>query len=109
VRERSQAASSAQKAASPTLAGRYTVRVGDEAEERVVTLDPAEITTLPQKPPSQASLARGNGSAGSVDASPELGFVALALLALELALRAYRRMTRERAVTSAAGLRSRAG
>ena len=46
-------------------------------EERVVTLDPIEITTLPLKPPSNAAQARAGGNSGSVDASPELGFVAL--------------------------------
>ena len=110
VHERTPGASNgnAQKAVTPTLAGRYVVRLDDKQEERVVTIDPSEITTLPQKPPSNAAQARANANAGNVDASPELGFVALGLLALELGLRAFRRMTRER-VTSAAALRSRAG
>ncbi|HYQ28192.1 MAG TPA: VWA domain-containing protein, partial [Polyangiaceae bacterium] len=89
----------AQKAATPTLAGRYTVRIDDRPEERVVTVDPSEITTLPQKPPENAAQARAGNNAGSVDASPELGFVALALLALELGLRIFRRLTGERAGT----------
>ena len=109
VHERSPAAGSAQKAATPALAGRYTVRIDDKAEERVVTLDPSEITALPQKPPNSAALSRQSANAGNVDASPELGFVALAFLALELGLRAFRRLGRERNVTSATGLRSRAG
>ena len=103
------AAGGAQKALTPLLAGRYSVRIDDKAEERVVTLDPEEITTLPGALPSGAAQARASANAGSVDASPELGFVALALLALELGLRAFRRATRERGVTSAAALRSRAG
>ncbi len=106
VHERARAAGNAQKAATPTLAGRYTLRIDDRPEERVVTVDPIEITTLPQKPPDSATQARANANAGSVDASPELGFVALALLALELGLRVFRRVTRERGVTSAAALRS---
>lgn len=104
VHERSAVAGGTQRAATPVIAGRYTVRVDDQREERVVTLDPNEITTLPQKPPSNAAQARAAGSAGNVDASPELGFVALALLALELGLRAWR----QRGLTSAAALRSRA-
>jgi hypothetical protein len=103
VREAARATGSAQKSATPTLAGRYTLRIDDKPEERVATVDPSEITTLPQKPPANAAQARASANAGSVDASPELGFVALTLLALELGLRVFRRMTRERgrALTSA--------
>ena len=108
VHERSSPAGGSHKAATPGLAGRYAVRIDDQHEERVVTLDPLEITALAQKPPSNAAQARAGGNAGSVDASPELGFVALALLALELGLRVLRRTLRERGVTSAAALRSRA-
>ena len=100
VHERARAAGgSALKAATPTLTGRYTVRIDDKAEERVVTVDPGEITTLPQKVPESAAQKRASAHAGSVDASPELGFVALALLALELGLRVFRRVTRERALS----------
>ena len=102
IREAARASGSAQKAATPTLAGRYTLRIDDRPEERVVTVDPAEITALPQKPPESALRARASANAGSVDASPELGFVALALLALELGLRVFRRVTRERGVSSVA-------
>jgi hypothetical protein len=97
VRERARASGSAQKAATPTLAGRYSARIDDRSEERVVTVEATEITSLPQKPPQSALRALANAQAGSVDASPELGFVALALLALELAVRAFRQLTRERA------------
>jgi VWA domain-containing protein/aerotolerance regulator-like protein len=109
VHERSAPTGGSQKAATPALAGRYAVRIDDKHEERVVTLDPLEITTQSQKPPSNAAQARAGGNAGSVDASPELGFVALALLGLELGLRVLRRTLRERGLTSAAALRSRAG
>ncbi len=98
VREAARASGSAQKSATPTLAGRYALRIDDKPEERVVTVDPSEITTLPQKPPDSTAQARAAANAGSVDASPELGFVALALLALELGLRMFRRLTRERGV-----------
>jgi len=101
VHERARATGNAQKAATPTLAGRYALRIDDKPEERVVTVDPSEITTLPQKPPETSAQARASANAGSVDASPELGFVALALLALELALRVFRRLTRERTVAAA--------
>jgi len=101
VQERARASGSAQKAATPTIAGRYTVRLDDRPEERVVTVDAAEITTLPQKPPENAAQARANAHPGSVDASPELGFLALALLALELGVRVFRRVTRERGAAAA--------
>ncbi|MEI9937749.1 MAG: VWA domain-containing protein [Pseudomonadota bacterium] len=102
VHERARAAGAAQKAATPTLAGRYALRIDDQPEERVVTVDPQEITALPQKPPDSTAQTRASATAGSVDASPELGFVALALLALELGLRVFRRVTRERGATSVA-------
>jgi hypothetical protein len=98
----------AQKSFTPVVAGPYAVRIDDRREDRVATIDPSEITTLPRKSPDTAALARANGNVGSVDASPELGFVALALLALELALRLFRRVTRERSVTSAPARLSRA-
>jgi hypothetical protein len=102
VHERARATGSAQRFAIPTHAGRYTLRIDDKPEERVVTVDPSEITTLPQKPSDSTAHARANASAGSVDASPELGFVALALLALELGLRVFRRLTRQRVLRAAA-------
>ena len=108
VHERAQASGNQQKALTPTLAGRYTVHIDDKQEERVVTLDPSELTALPQKPPSNAAQARANAQAGNVDASPELGFVALALVALELGLRLLRRLSQKPRLTSAAALRSRA-
>ncbi len=104
VHERAAASGGPQKSSSPALAGRYAVRTDERLEERVVTLDPGEITTRPQKPPSSAARARGANDGQNVDASPELGFVALALLALELGLRAWR----QRGVTSAPARRSRA-
>jgi hypothetical protein len=105
VHEQAAAPGGTQKVATPSLTGRYTVHIDDKREERVVTLEPSEITTLPQKPPANGAQARAAGNAGSVDASPELGFIALALLALELGLRVVRRVLRERA-TSARALRS---
>jgi len=102
VHERARTLGNAQKSATPTLAGRYTLRIDDKPEERVVTVDPTEITTLPQKPPGGGDVARASANLGSVDASPELGFVALALLFLELGLRVFRRVTRERLAPRAA-------
>ncbi len=102
------AGGAAQKAFTPPLAGRYAITVDDHHEERVATIDPTELTALPEKPKNGAALARSNGATGSVDASPEIGFALLALLALELGLRAFRRMTRERDITSVPAQQSRA-
>ena len=93
--EGAHAAGIAQKAATPTLAGRHTLRINDVPEERIVTIDPSEVTTLPKKPPPNAEQARADSTAGKVDASPELGWIALALFGLELGLRVFRRLTRE--------------
>lgn len=105
VREAARSSGTAQKSATPTLAGRYTVRIDDRPEERVVTVDASELTALPQKPPENAAQARAKANPGSVDASPELGFVALALLALELGVRVFRRLRRERGGASVAAAR----
>lgn len=104
-RERPAAGGGTQKALSPALTGRYAVRIDDKPEERVVILEPSELTTLPRKPSEQTARARATAEAGSVDASPELGYVALLLFGLELALRAFRRFSGPR-VTSAAAPRS---
>lgn len=107
TRERSAAAGGSQKAATPALAGRYLVRFDEQSEERVVTIEPSELTALPRPPSAQATRARSSAEAGNVDASPELGWVALALFGLELALRLVRRLSAPR-VTSAAAPQSRA-
>ena len=106
--ERAALSGGPQKVFTPSLAGRYTLRIDDRREDRVATLEPSEITTLPVKPPGGAALSRANGETGSVDASPELGFVALLLLGLELGLRVFRHVTRERGTTSAPAPLSRA-
>ncbi|HEY2734845.1 MAG TPA: hypothetical protein VGI70_12710, partial [Polyangiales bacterium] len=105
--ERTAVTGAPQKAFTPVLTGRYSLTIDDRHEERVATLEPAEITTLPAKPANNAALTRGSGNAGKIDASPELGYALLGLLALELLLRAFRRATSER-VTSAPALQSRA-
>jgi hypothetical protein len=97
-----------QKAFTPPLAGLYSLRIDDRRETRVATLEPSEITTLPRTAPGSAARARAAGNAGNVDASPELGLVALALLTLELGLRAFRNWGLRQRVTSAPALPSRA-
>jgi hypothetical protein len=86
----------------PEFAGRYRVREGDRSDERLVTLDPAEILAA-AKP---GGTARGPDTAATrrrdVDASPELARIAAGLLGLEVALRALRYFRRRRATTTRA-------
>ncbi len=88
-------------------AGRYTLKVDDTTEQRVVTLDPEETLTLPHLPDSAAPQARAGAPRSDTDISPEFGWVALALLGLELGLRGWR-LARAGRATFAPERRSRA-
>ncbi|RYZ09156.1 MAG: VWA domain-containing protein [Myxococcales bacterium] len=84
-----------QRVATPESAGRYQIALNGKTETRFITLPPEEILTPPHQDlpsdwkPSQAT------AAPQVDASPELGWFLLALVALEIAVRIWR-LTRER-------------
>ncbi len=67
--------------------GRYRVKVDGETRTRIVTIDPAEITTAPRKPDAKVEAAAGGNGQARVDASPNVALALLALLALELLLR----------------------
>jgi Mg-chelatase subunit ChlD len=74
----------------PELAGRYLVKTDDASTERTVTLDPLEITSEPRQP-TAASKVLGAGKSGpGVDVSFEMVWLLLALVALEVGLRAAR-------------------
>jgi Mg-chelatase subunit ChlD len=76
--------------ANPTLRGLYRVAEAGREELRTALLDPAEISAEPRPPAAtkQADAARGNSR--GVDASNEFGWLLVALLSLELALRIVR-------------------
>ena len=82
--------------AVPAVRGRYTVKIGSDAEERTVTLDPAELLAEPRAPKMSTA---GSSAAGTtfVDSSREVALVLIALFAAELALRIGRRIAARRA------------
>ncbi|HTM46223.1 MAG TPA: VWA domain-containing protein [Polyangiaceae bacterium] len=70
----------------PELAGRYSVRVDDQSQQRVVSLDPNEVIRTPSEPPD-ALETRSLGAGSQVDISREIALVLLGLLTLELLAR----------------------
>ena len=74
----------------PELAGRYLVKTVEGTHERTVTLDPLEITTEPREIAAAASGAGRTSPAPGVDVSSEFVWLLLALVGLELGLRAAR-------------------
>ncbi|MCC6899328.1 MAG: VWA domain-containing protein [Polyangiaceae bacterium] len=85
-----------ERAFVPSRVGRYRVRVEGTTEQRIVTLDPAEITTAPHEPDQHDERVVTSGVDNQVDASSEVALALLALLALELVLRATRRLAPRR-------------
>ena len=78
------------RTATPSLRGSYRLTTERGDELRTVTLDPQEITLEPSPPPRGASNAGGAPSGQLLDVSAEVAYALLALLALELLLRAVR-------------------
>ena len=78
------------RTATPALHGAYRLTTDRGEELRTVTLDPQEITLLPVPPPKGTSAMAGAASAELLDVSSEVVWALLALLGLELALRARR-------------------
>jgi hypothetical protein len=74
----------------PALAGRYLVKTVDSTQERTVTLDPQEITSEPRQPTAAAKRSESGKGAQGVDVSSEVVTLLIALIALEVALRATR-------------------
>jgi hypothetical protein len=92
-----------QKLFTPELAGRYRVRTPEGTEERTVSLDPAEIGTLPRPPATSAEAANQPKRRPEVDASPETAMVLVLLIALELLIRVARLLSAARRERAAAG------
>jgi hypothetical protein len=78
------------RTATPSLRGTYRLTTERGDELRTVTLDPQEITLEPSPPPPGTSNAGGAPSGQLLDVSAEVAYGLLALLALELLLRAVR-------------------
>ncbi|MDF3067749.1 MAG: uncharacterized protein K0R38_3350 [Polyangiaceae bacterium] len=84
-----------QRVATPELSGRYQISLNGKTETRFVTLPAEEILTAPHAELPSAWKPSQAAAAPQVDASPELGWLLLALVALEIGVRIWR-LTRER-------------
>jgi Mg-chelatase subunit ChlD len=84
-----------QRVATPEFTGRYQIGLNGKVETRFVTLPAEEILTPPHSDLPSAWKPSDASAAPQVDASPELGWLLLALVALELSVRAIR-LARER-------------
>jgi hypothetical protein len=92
-----------QQAATPELAGQYTLVIDGVKQTRVARLDDHEITDPPGSSPQAEQASASGGEAGAVDASPELALVLLMLFAGELALRMGSEARRRRRAARALG------
>ena len=81
------AAATGQSAAVVPLLGRYLVKLGEESQLRIVTLDDQEITRQPQAVDTAASGVTEGGVTREVDASAELAVLLFLLCVAELLLR----------------------
>jgi hypothetical protein len=79
---------------TPVERGRYRVRIGDEVQLRVVTIDPEEVTRRPRDPETVAPTIRQGGVSTQVDASRELALIVLVLFGAEVLMRGVSRWRR---------------
>ncbi|WP_437999095.1 VWA domain-containing protein [Sorangium sp. So ce185] len=73
---------------SPPLAGLYELTLDDERSTRVVSVPEREIDLRPRRVAESARAAELGGMSASIDGSPYVALLLLALLAAELLLRA---------------------
>ncbi len=73
--------------------GRYTVRVDDEQQERIVTIDADEILRPPREANETETGSNASAENALVDASPEFAMLLLGAFVLELLFRLWRRAT----------------
>ena len=78
------------RVATPAVAGTYRVSVGSHEQVRTVTLDPQEITADPRPPPKASAESAGGPGLELTDVSREAALFLVALMGLELLLRARR-------------------
>jgi hypothetical protein len=84
-----------QRVITPEITGRYEISLNGKTETRFITLPPEEVLSVPK--PELPSAWRSSKAAATpqVDVSPELGWLLLGFIALEIGVRLYR-LTRER-------------
>jgi hypothetical protein len=84
-----------QRVVTPDSTGRYEINSNGKPETRFITLPAEEVLSLPKPNLPPAWRNPQAASAPHVDASPEVGWLLLGLLALEVGVRALR-LWRER-------------
>jgi hypothetical protein len=84
-----------QRVVTPETSGRYIINLNGKSEARFITLPADEVLSVPKQDLPKTWRATKAGAAPQVDASPELGWLLLGLLALELGARFWR-LVRER-------------
>jgi hypothetical protein len=89
-----------QRVATADVTGRYEISLNGRRETRFITLPAQEVLAQPKQELPAAWQRSAAASAPRVDASPELGWLLLAFLAFEIAVRVIR-LLRERRAQSA--------
>jgi hypothetical protein len=84
-----------QRVITPESTGRYEITVNGKTEARLVTLPAEEVLTVPKSELPSTWRSSKTAAAPQVDASPELGWLLLGFIALEIGVRLYR-LVRER-------------
>ena len=84
-----------QRVVTPETTGRYAINLNGKSETRFITLPADEVLAVPSQDLPNAWRATKTAVAPQVDASPELSWFLLGLLAVELGARSWR-LVRER-------------
>jgi hypothetical protein len=86
-----------QRVATPETTGRYEINLNGKRETRFITLAADEVLSTPKQELPSAWRTNKAGAAPQVDASPELGWLLLGLLGLEVGVRLWRFIRERRA------------
>ncbi|HXK20407.1 MAG TPA: VWA domain-containing protein [Polyangiaceae bacterium] len=89
-----------QRVVTPETTGRYEISLNGKREARFITLAADEVLAAPKQELPRAWRQTKATAAPQIDASPELGWLLLGLLAFEIGVRAWR-LLRERRAQSA--------
>jgi hypothetical protein len=86
-----------QRVATPETTGRYEISLNGKREARFIILPADEVLSVPKQEVPSAWRASKAAAAPQVDASPELSWLLLGLLALEMGVRFWRLLRERRA------------